>query len=61
MGCTTIQTSSLTLHGLTPIYMAMSSHDIAVLKQTIIYCISLEIGFPILAEKETQLMFNIQH
>jgi hypothetical protein len=38
----------------------MSSRDIAVLKRTIIHCISSEIGFSILAERprEMRLMFN---
>lgn len=36
---------------LTPVYIPISSRDIAVLKRMIIHCISSDIAFPILVER----------
>lgn len=46
-----VDNTSLTLRWLTPVYMAMSSRDIAALRRIIIHWISSGIGFPILADR----------
>jgi hypothetical protein len=54
-----LSVGSPTLHWLTPVYMAISSCDITVLKQTMIHWICSDTGFPILAETQGDIAVEV--